>query len=134
MASLGLSTNLLAENRALDSLPDLRWKNRIVLVENATDQTISELVDHRGGIDERQIVWFCVVNGEIQSNYQGELAGGFLDHLREDYFKKTGFPVLLIGKDGWVKSSNPSLDIDDYFAQIDAMPMRQAEMVRLSSD
>ncbi len=134
MAIAGLTTNLLAENRALDSLSDLRWKNRIVLVENATDRTISELEDHRGGIHERQIVWFCVVNGEIQSNYQGELAGGFLDHLREEYFERTGFPVLLIGKDGWVKSSNPSLDIASYFAQIDAMPMRQAEMAVFSSD
>ena len=43
VAGVVLSTNLLAENRGLDSLDDLRWKNRVVLVNDATDRTIGEL-------------------------------------------------------------------------------------------
>jgi hypothetical protein len=41
---------------------------------------------------------------------------------------------MLIGKDGGIKASNPSLDMGDYFAQIDSMPMRQAEMARSTAD
>ena len=134
VAGVVLSTNLLAENRGLDSLDDLRWKNRVVLVNDATDRTIGELAARRAAIDERHIIWICVVNGEIRSNYQGTLEDRFLAHLRKDYFERRGFPVLLIGKDGGIKSSNPSLGIDDYFKQIDTMPMRQAEMARSTPD
>jgi hypothetical protein len=134
IAGVVLSTNLLAENRGLDSLDDLRWKNRVVLVNDTTDRTVDVLAAHRAAIEERHIIWFCVVNGEILSNYQGALEDRFLAHLRKDYFERWGFPVLLIGKDGGIKSSNTSLDIDDYFKQIDSMPMRQAEMAGSTSD
>ena len=43
IAGVVLSTNLLAENRGLDSLDDLRWKNRVVLVNDATDRTVGVL-------------------------------------------------------------------------------------------
>ena len=76
------------------------------------------------------IIWFCVANGQIRSNYRGSLGAGLPVQLKEDYFERTGSPVLLIGKDGEIKSANLSLDIDNYFLQIDAMPMRQAEMHR----
>jgi hypothetical protein len=36
--------------------------------------------------------------------------------------------MLLIGKDGGVKSREPSLDLDAIFGRIDAMPMRIREM------
>ena len=134
IAGLVLSTNLLAENKGLDSLDDLRSKNRVVLVSDATDRTVGELAAHRAAIDERHIIWFCVVNGEIRSNYQGVLEESFLSHLRKDYFERRGFPVLLIGKDGGIKSNNLSLNIEDYFKQIDAMPMRRAEMARSAPD
>jgi hypothetical protein len=127
---LSLSASPMAKTGILESLADLRWKNRIILVDNATDRTVSALKARRAGIDERHVIWFCVVSGEIKSNYEGALGQGFVENLREDYFQRTEFPVLLIGKDGGIKSRNPSLDIDDYFLQIDGMPMRQAEMER----
>ena len=40
-----------------------------------------------------------------------------------------GFEVLLVGKDGGVKLRQETpLSVDDLFATIDAMPMRQREM------
>jgi hypothetical protein len=120
----------LAETRALGSLADLRWKHRVFLVDDATERTVSALAARRDAIDERYIIWFCVVSGKLRSNYQGEVKDAFLDHLRQDYFEKTGFPVLLVGKDGGIKSRSMSLDIHDYLLQIDGMPMRQAEMGR----
>lgn len=36
--------------------------------------------------------------------------------------------VLLIGKDGGIKSREPSLNPDGIFRRIDAMPMRRREM------
>ncbi|WP_349559152.1 DUF4174 domain-containing protein [Marinobacter sp. NFXS9] len=38
------------------------------------------------------------------------------------------FRVLLIGKDGGIKSRESSLDLDAVFRRIDAMPMRIREM------
>ena len=129
-----LSACLMAGTRTLNSLADLRWKHRIILVDEATERTASELEAHHAAIDERHILWFCEVNGQIRTNYQGELEDGFLRRLREEYFERTGFPVLLIGKDGGIKSRDQSLEIEDYLIQIDAMPMRQAEMARPASD
>ena len=134
IAAVVFSTSLLAENKALDSLDELRWQNRVVLVNNATAHTVGVFTAHRAAIDERHIIWFCVVNGEIRSNYEGDLGERLLAHLRKDYFERQGFPVLLIGKDGGIKSGNRRLDIDDYFKQIDSMPMRQAEMARSTPD
>ena len=134
IAGVALSANLAAGNGSLESLADLRWKHRIILVEQANDRTISELAAHRAAIEERHIVWFAVVAGELRSNYHGALEGGLLQHLRQDYFDRSGSPVMLIGKDGSIKSSDPSLDMGDYFARIDSMPMRQAEMARSAAD
>ena len=134
IVSTALSACLMADTRTLNSLTDLRWKHRIILVDEATDRTVSELEAQRAGVDERQILWFCVLNGEVRSNYDGALEGGFLARLREDYFERTGFPVLLIGKDGGIKSRDTSLDIEDYFVKIDAMPMRQTEMAGSDPD
>jgi hypothetical protein len=124
----------MAEERALGSVDDLRWKNRVILVDETHERVIRELEAQRAGIDDRGLLWFCVLNGEIRSNYEGLLEAGFLAHIREDYFAKTGFPVLLIGKDGGIKSRDLGLDIQGYFERIDAMPMRQAEIARSNSD
>lgn len=134
IAGVAFSACPLAETGTLESPADLRWKNRVILVNEANDRTISELADRRTAIDERHILWFCEVNGQIRTNYQGGLEDGFLRQLHENYFERTGFPVLLIGKDGGIKSRDQSLEIDDYLIRIDAMPMRQAEMARPASD
>ncbi len=125
---------LFAESRALESLGDLRWKNRIILVDEATDRTVAELVAREPQFEERHLVWFCLVGDEIRTNYGGPLTKGLSTHLRRAYFDASGFPVLLIGKDGGIKSRDQALNIDAYLANIDGMPMRQREMKVPSSD
>lgn len=119
---------LMAETGTLDSLGDLRWKNRVILVDAATETMIGQLEARQPEMDERQLLWFCVVSGEIHTNYGGELGDGLLGQLNDGYLHKYGFPVLLIGKDGGIKSRDQTLDIDSYLIQIDSMPMRQSEM------
>ncbi len=125
---LVLSLGTMAETGPLSSLTDLLWTHRVILVGGASQQTLSELENRSGEIDERDLIWFCLVSGEVRTNYGGALADGFFTHLRESYFDTEGGPVLLIGKDGGVKSRDQELDIDAYFDRIDGMPMRRAEM------
>ena len=134
LTGLALSAYVHAESSPLRSISDLRWLNRIILVDGATRQTVKDLEARASEIDERQLVWFCVDSAGIQTNYRGTLDAGLLEHLREAYFDKSGFPVLLIGKDGGLKSRDRKLDIGDYLDKIDGMPMRRAEMESSSPD
>ena len=134
MQGIVCSPFLFAESRVLESLGDLRWKNRIILVDEAADRTVLELVARAPEFEERHLVWFCVVGEGIRTNYDGALAKGLSTHLRQAYFDASGFPVLLIGKDGGIKSRNQALDIDAYLMNVDGMPMRQREMKAPSLD
>lgn len=118
----------MAENGTLNSLGDLRWKNRLILVAEATEKTVGELEARQAEMDERQLLWFCMIGDEIHTNYGGALGNDLMRQFNEGYFHTSGFPVLLIGKDGGIKSRDQSLDIDRYLMQIDSMPMRLSEM------
>jgi len=115
-------------NDQLNSLEELRWKNRIFIIDDATDRIVSELRSNRKGIEERHVYWFCIVGDSVATNFSGDIGKEFIRHLKTAYFEKYDHPVILIGKDGGVKSKDDHLDITDYFGQIDAMPMRQSEM------
>lgn len=115
-------------NDRLNSLEELQWKNRVFIIDDADEGIVSELRSNERGIEERHVYWFCVVGDAVETNYPGDVGNGFIKHLKTDYFGKYGHPVILIGKDGGVKSKDKKLDIIDYFGQIDAMPMRQSEM------
>lgn len=125
---LALSASVTAETTSLATLDDLRWKNRVILVDGFCEQAVEELKAREASLDERQLVWFCLDRDDIHTNFTGTLDAGFAPHLRETFFGKTGASVLLIGKDGGIKSRDSSLSLDQYLMQIDSMPMRQAEM------
>ena len=80
---------------------------------------------------ERDILWFVVLGETTRTNYPGALAAGFAATLRQAY---RGPPadgpgeVVLVGKDGGVKSRGPALDPAALFGEIDRMPMRRQEM------
>ena len=78
------------------------------------------------------MVWFLFANDELHSNYPGDLGNGFREQLLERYFTPAPAEtmVVLIGKDGGVKSRSPDLDLEATFGLIDQMPMRKAEMRR----
>ena len=114
---------------ALESLAELKWKNRVVLLdagENA-GHFQDELTAADYEIVDRDILWFILVENGIATNYTGMVSPGFSSRIREDYFAD-GSKVVLVGKDGGVKYRHKTLELPDIFVRIDAMPMRQQEM------
>lgn len=118
------------EDPPLKALNDLQWKHRLILVREEGDRALAMLRQHEDDIAERHIVWFHLEAGkELTTNYAGEIH----DDLREEldrYLGDTAQRAILIGKDGGIKSRDDTLDLVDYFRQIDSMPMRQREMRR----
>lgn len=111
-----------------ENLNDFKWKKRIVLLKESDDAGIKQLRETAEKIKDRDIIWFRLKNGEIKTNFDGELSENFADYLENEYFKKFEVNVFLIGKDGGIKSKDKELNLKNYFGQIDSMPMRQREM------
>ncbi|MBU0914662.1 MAG: DUF4174 domain-containing protein [Gammaproteobacteria bacterium] len=65
---------------------------------------------------------------EAHTNYQGRLSENFIAKIKESYQLEPGKIVLII-KYGGVKFLLDRMDLEVIFAEIDAMPMRQNEMV-----
>lgn len=101
-----------------------QWSHRPVLIfapsreNSAYQQQLAALRVAQDGLAERDIV--------VLTDTDPGAAG----MLREGLGIK-GFVVLLVGKDGGVKLRRGTpLGVDEIFAAIDAMPMRQQEMRR----
>ena len=125
-----LLITLTTQGSGMNSLSDYQWKNRLILVQ-ATDENAGEidtLRSARAEVDDRDIVWFVNTGADLVSNQDGVSSSleseikALLDQFRSDE------RVLLIGKDGGMKSREPSLDLDAIFRRIDRMPMRMREM------
>ena len=122
-----------AAGEALTTLESLRWANRIFLVYASapgTDHAVEQLESFAAEIEDRQIAWFVLGDGRVRTNLEGPMDPAFEQHLKSRYFnpEPNGPVVVLIGKDGEVKSRLPDLDLDRLFAQIDSMPTRRQEM------
>jgi hypothetical protein len=122
-----------AAGEALTTLESLRWANRIFLVYASApgaDRAVEQLESFAAEIEDRQIAWFVLGDGRVRTNLEGPMDPAFEQHLKSRYFnpEPNGPVVVLIGKDGEVKSRLPDLDLDRLFAQIDSMPMRRQEM------
>lgn len=115
-------------NSKLENLNDLKWKKRIVLLNKGDEEEIKQLREAAEEIKNRDIIWFRLKDGEIETNFDGELSENFAEYLENEYFKKFEANVFLIGKDGGIKSKDEKLDLKNYFGQIDSMPMRRREM------
>ena len=130
--SLFLAYSVLAqgnESTLLADLDSLQWKNRIILIDEAHDKkkALALLEKYTAEINDRDIVWFLLNQARTLTNYPGELSEGFAGNTRERYMGGQG-KVILIGKDGGIKSRLDSVDLEAIFSEIDAMPMRQYEM------
>lgn len=111
-----------------ENLSEFKWKNRIVLVRETGDAGLNQLREAAGEIKDRDVVWFRLKNGALETNFGGELSENFAENLENEYFEKFEADAFLIGKDGTVKSKDEKLDLKNYFEQLDSMPMRQREM------
>ena len=118
------------ELTVLNDLTSLEWKHRIIVVNETQNEAkvLALLEKHTAGIDDRDIVWFIVKEDAVLTNYKGQLSEEFLSETRQRYGVRQG-RVILIGKDGGIKSRLDHLDIETIFSEIDAMPMRQQEML-----
>ncbi len=115
-------------DKRLKNLEDLKWGNRIILVQESDESSLGRLRDAADSINERDIVWFRLSGGQIETNYRGKLPEDFAAQLEKEYFEKFKSKALLIGKDGSVKSEDKTLDLEYYFKLIDSMPMRRQEI------
>jgi hypothetical protein len=116
------------EDAPLTDLAALRWQHRIILIAPEVPDAIKRLRAAASAIDERDIIWFVAHRDQLLSNYPGQIGVTLVQHLDERYFGPSGAKVLLIGKDGELKSGDQALDLSALFARIDAMPMRRREM------
>jgi len=119
----------------LTHLDELRWSHRVILVFAPGPQAsraAANLADFAAGIEDRDIVWFVLDGDTLRSNYPGTLGDTLPEQLVERYFSPlpAGTSVVLIGKDGGVKSRSTDLDLEATFGLIDRMPMRRREMQR----
>jgi hypothetical protein len=130
LALMLLLITLTTQGVGMNSLSDYQWKNRLILVQAADENAgeIDTLRSARAAVDDRDIVWFVNTGADLVSNQDGVSSSleseikALLDQFRSDE------RVLLIGKDGGMKSREPSLDLDAIFRRIDRMPMRMREM------
>lgn len=115
-------------NNKTANLDDFRWKNRIILVKESGAEGLTQLRESAKEIKDRDIMWFKLNDGKIETNFDGDLSENFAEFLETEYFERFDENVFLIGKDGSIKSKDEKLDLKNYFGQIDSMPMRQREM------
>jgi len=117
------------EEAVLYDLASLKWKNRIILVNEPSSptQTVALLEREVAAIQERDVFWFVITGSDVQTNYPGSLAANFREGVVQDY-TLAGPKTLLIGKDGGLKQQLDLIDLNSLFASIDSMPMRQQEM------
>ena len=137
LITISFNSGALEEKPA--GLDDLRWKYRVILVsalEPYRSSALANLDEFAAQIEERDIAWFVLGDDELHTNLKGELAGMLREQILDRYFTPvpTETAVLLIGKDGTIKSRSSDLDLEATFGLIDRMPMRQAEMQRKSGD
>ena len=124
-----LSTLIFSQDTAM-TLEDLRWENRVILYFPQTDDDhweISDSVQHE--IKERKLAYF-IFRDTLVTNKPGVFTPAYLDQIESKYrmgSKKSLW--VLIGLDGGVKRrTEGSLDWNQVFGTIDAMPMRQSEI------
>ncbi len=114
--------------QTLSYVDDLHWQQRIILIWPSTNaQEKQQLVDFKNELAERDVSWFVFGDHRVYSNYQGDIKPDFVVKTSKQYARYVP-GVVLIGKDGGVKLTQKSLDLQAIFNEIDQMPMRQQEI------
>ncbi|MFY3773980.1 DUF4174 domain-containing protein [Marinobacter salsuginis] len=130
LALMLLLITLTTHGADMNSLSDYQWKNRLILVQAADENAgeIETLRSARAGVDDRDVVWFVSTGSEVVSKQQSLSSSLESDIKTLLEGGRSDERVLLIGKDGGIKSREARLDLDAIFRRIDAMPMRMREM------
>jgi hypothetical protein len=131
--TISVNANTLEEK--LVDLKSLQWQYRIILIfahEPLMSNALTNLNEFKAEIEDRDIAWFVLGDNSLHTNYEGQVEDKLGEQLMDRYFTPapTATRVLLIGKDGTVKSRSSNLDLEATFGLIDQMPMRREEMRR----
>lgn len=135
MLLLLVATLTTSQVFAMDSLSDLRWNKRAVLIFGQSDdpQVIEQtrrLERQKRDLEDRDMVLIRISSQDAAVIY-GDAATPDADALRKEAGVQDGFQILLVGKDGGVKfQSRTVVDDIEIFGLIDRMPMRRAEKDR----
>lgn len=110
---------------------DFRWKSRLLIINGEGDCSVWFDEKIQKDLSDRKLMVFHFNEGSLEeSNFKGELkAAEFLKLIP----KKADQSIywVLVGLDGGIKSSGVSLPKSgEIFKIIDAMPMRQSELVK----
>lgn len=118
-----------SEHSMLTDLSSLQWQNRVIVVNEVadTEAILALFEDNASGTTDRDLIWLVFDESKTLTNYSGPLAPELQANTLETYRIEPG-QVILIGKDGGVKSRLDQMDLDALFSDIDAMPMRRREM------
>ena len=125
----GIKLNAESSN-SLESVSDLRWQYRILLIsspDNFKADALAKFSRLKDEIRDRDLVWFYLFSDHIETNYMHGLSKGFVTNIKKQYLK-VNHSAILIGKDGGVKLRQSALDLKQILALIDTMPMRLDEM------
>ncbi|MEJ2069770.1 MAG: DUF4174 domain-containing protein [Syntrophobacterales bacterium] len=134
---LGAANAALGKGGDMDKadLSRYRWQHRLLLIFSPSAQTpafqqlASQLKQQRGGAADRDLLVFSIMSAGQSRVGEGVLSRQAAENLRRRFqVAADEFRVVLIGKDGTVKLSEPAVRLSEVFALIDSMPMRQREM------
>lgn len=124
-----------ASAQSLD-LSVFQWKNRLLILfapnrsHPVFDELHQSLAARQAEAAERDLVVFEILESAASSIDNEVIDPATAVRLREKFDVPTHeFTVILIGKDGGIKlERQEQTQLDDIFALIDSMPMRQKEM------
>lgn len=117
-------------------LNQFQWKNRLLFLfapehsNSLFSDLQSEIVAQKNGVQDRDLVVFEIIESGPSFMNTTRLDVQMAATLRKQFDVSPGrFTVILVGKDGGVKlKRHTRIKLNDIFALIDAMPMRQEEM------
>ncbi|WP_170932439.1 DUF4174 domain-containing protein [Belliella buryatensis] len=115
---------------SIQSLEELKWKKRIVLGFQNTEN-VYQLEDDslQSMIQERKVAYFLIDGQKVISNLETNFSDSYISQLYSRY--KMGSKNdcwVLIGLDGGIKIRKDTiLDWTLIFKTIDSMPMRRSE-------
>jgi hypothetical protein len=142
IALMGLSAvGSTGERENTVDLKQYQWKNRLLLVFAPTREEPSfkalhdSTVARRADVEDRDLVVFELLESGPSSVDGDPLDPATARQLRNRFGAPPGgFSVVLVGKDGGVKLDRQDrTSLEEIFALIDSMPMRQEEMRRQNS-
>ena len=130
-----IASSLNAEETPMD-LSQFQWKNRLLFLfapnrsHSKFDVLQKSIATQQAEVTDRDLVIFKILESGTSRLDTSYLDPQVAQSLRDKFDVSPGrFAVILVGKDGGTKlNRQEQTQLEDIFALIDAMPMRQKEM------